>query len=562
MNKSGVSNTLSDKPHDGLIRNVDNNINKISLKLFCERFSIDYKKRVGDTWLHEVMFAEFSELHGLRKGLVNVARAAHILGDKNNVTCNAFSCSSHSDSRDIPSCLSLSDLIVTHPIKGLSFKQNMILAGVLSNAENENADESITNHAVRRSGFFNNAVHEPEIEIMTAFLELVQFVLELKPIRINMVETNPMQLSIEVDEPLARKTPFSADAPFWQEKFGNVSVKWECKTKSSDNAVPLLKKAYIKPKISRKQQKRAKNQKESDFSNYFRRYTNNQMVRLMDIADANVNQDEEHIHDMRVVFRTYLSLIKSFKPYLNNKWSDSVSRKIKSAFRLLGSVRDTDVILLHLNGYIDKNQLNTNEFTLFIKYLNSKRKAAMTKASKYVNSQSYMSLLNELSGDIRAAACMPVIDEKHNVIPFLLSDVIPTVVGKTSLAIYAYDEWLQGYFVSGKMLHRMRVSFKHLRYLLEFLPEPYKKDAKRALQIAEQCQELIGDMQDSGIADDFAKQFIESLTQDEQNSSVGQNLVNYIDYCRNETADKSRKFLEFWSETGKKELITQICRII
>jgi len=112
------------------------------------------------------------------------------------------------------------------------------------------------------------------------------------------------------------------------------------------------------------------------------------------------------------------------------------------------------------------------------------------------------------------------------------------------------------------MLHRMRVSFKRLRYLLEFLLEPYSKDVKKALQIAKQCQELIGDMQDSGIAGDFAQQFIESLTPDERSGSFGKSLINFIDYCRYETAVNSCKFLKFWSETGKKELITQICRII
>ena len=397
---------------------------------------------------------------------------------------------------------------------------------------------------------------------MMAFLELVQFVLELKPISINTVEADPTQLSIEVDKPLERNNPFSANAPLWQEKFGDVSVTWECKTRSSDKSGSLSKKAAAKPKIDKKQTRREEIQMALDFRNYFCGYTNNQMAQLMDIGDRNVSQDEEYIHDMRVVFRTYLSLVNCFKPYLNSKWADSVNRRIRSAFRLFGSVRDIDVILLHLKGYIDKNKLDANEFTLYNNHINNKRKAALTKASRYVNSQSYLSLLNELSGDIRAAACMPVIDEEYNVIPFMLSDIIPTVVGKTSLDIYAYDEWLQGCFVSEKMLHRMRVSFKRLRYLLEFLLVPYRKDVKKALQIAKQCQELIGDMQDSGIAGDFTEQFIDSLTQDERSSSFGQKLINYLDYCRYETADKSRKFLGFWSETGKRELITQICRII
>ena len=562
MKKSGVSNKLSDKPQDGLIRIVDKNIKKLGLKPFCERFGIDYKKMAGDTWLHEALFTGFSELHGLRKGLVNVAKAAYILHEANDAAWNAFPGFSLADSSDISSGFSLSDLIITHPIKRLSFKQNMILAGVLSKTDNEKANKSITNQTVSRSGFFNNALHEPEVITMMAFLELVQFVLELKPISIIAIETNPMQLSIEVEKPLERNNPFSVNASLWQEKFGDVSVTWECKTRSSDNSGSISKKAATKPKIDKKQPRREEFQMALDFRNYFCGYTNTQMARLMDIGDRNVSQDEEYIHDMRVVFRTYLSLVNCFKPYLNSKWADSVNRRIRSAFRLFGSVRDVDVIMLHLKGYIDKNKLDANEFTLFTDHINNKRKTALTNASRYVNSQSYKSLLNELSGDIRAAACIPVIDYQHNVIPFMLNDIMPTVVGKTSLDIYAYDEWLQGCFVSEKMLHRMRVSFKRLRYLLEFMLVPYRKDVKKALQIAKQCQELIGDMQDSGIACDFAKQFIESLTQDEQNSSVGQNLINYIDYCRYETAYKSRKFLEFWSETGKKELITQICRII
>ena len=129
MKKSGASNILSDKPQDGLIRNADKNIKKLGLKPFCERFGIDYKKRAGDTWLHEALFTGFSEVHGLRKGLVSVAKAAYILDEANDAALNAFSCFSLADSKDISSGFSLSDLIVTHPIKRLSLRQNMILAG-------------------------------------------------------------------------------------------------------------------------------------------------------------------------------------------------------------------------------------------------------------------------------------------------------------------------------------------------------------------------------------------------------------------------------------------------
>jgi len=235
---------------------------------------------------------------------------------------------------------------------------------------------------------------------------------------------------------------------------------------------------------------------------------------------------------------------------------------MKSAFRVLGKVRDIDVILLNLKEFINRKPTEEHNFSFFVEHLEKTRDTALTKALKQVSSQQYQSLLKELSGDIRSEACLPAIDDEYNVRPFLLKEIAPIAVGNASLSLFAYDKWLHGCYVSEDMLHRMRVSFKQMRYLLEFLRESFGKEVKKAIQICRHCQELLGEMQDNCMAADYADKYLASIPDEERSGSEGQGITEYINHCRHNAVSCAEKFLDFWSDKGKKDLIFLMYRVI
>jgi len=535
-----------DNVSQGLIRNNDNSIKMYGLKQFCKRFCIDYEKQSKGIWLVDYLFTGLSNVHRLGNEFLKVAESAFIL------------LGAHSGVWDASSNCSLGGLVISHPLRRLSLEQNMILARTLDKLCAAAPKNELTDSLAEQSIFIQDVAQQQKINALTAFMQLICSILELAPQNIKILKPKPLRLSLQVKEPLEFNNPYMAKTPLWKKQFGRVTIEWEyavCEPESDVKA----------PESAVRMSENAVKTSKSDFYSaspylgiYFCDYVNNQAMRLMEIAGSDVELGEGFIHDTRVVFRSFLSLLDSFKPYLDNKWKKSMLGKIRPAFKLLGKVRNKDIILRHLKEYVDSNQAAVKDMTFFAEQIKNSREAALSAASKYVLSPSYQSLLEELRGVIRSIACLPIIDIKYNAVPFRMDEIMPAVVGETSLFLFAYDEWLHGCYVSEGLLHRMRVSFKRLRYLLEFFRGPFGNELKKAIQICKQCQELLGAMQDNYVAGVFATQFLASLPQEEQYNVISTNIKDYIAYCSRETITCAGRFLDYWSEKGKKELYSQI----
>lgn len=527
MKKSCPSGFTLDQTPEGLIRNPDENIKMYDIRLFCQQFGINYESQSQNIWLIEFLFAGLADVHGLENDFLEVSKVGFIL-------LNA-----QENNGDVLSNCTIGELIISHPLKPLAFEQNIILAQVLDSLYTVDKKEKLTDSFSKQSSVVPDDARQRIIALM-AFLQLVRYIEKLAPQTIKILNSEPLRLFLQINKPLKLDLPFRADIPLWEKAFGTVTIEWANAASEPENAAEEMPEntGYSAT---------------TPFASYFRHYVNKQMMQLHEIAGRNLGPDEDFIHDTRVVFRSFLSLLDSFNPYLNNNWTLSVLRKIKPVYKQMGTIRDLDVLLLHLKNYM-ANQAFTQDLELLAGQLEDRRETALAKVSKYLLSQSYRSLLEELSGDIRATACRPVIDNKYNVIPFRLGELMPSIVGETSLSLFAYDEWLHGCYVSEKLLHRLRVSFKRLRYLLEFFREPFGNHVKDSIKICKQCQEWLGVMRDNCVARDFAAQFIKSLPPEENQPVIGSGILAYITYCDREASTCAGQFFDYWSEFGKIEL--------
>jgi CHAD domain-containing protein len=561
MEELRESGSLSGNVPGRVIRNNDKNINVYGLRQFCKQFGIDYERQSKDTWLLAFLYSGLSDVHELKPELFKVVEAAFILRDVQQ------------DAWDASGKCYIWDLVIAHPLKRLSFEHNVILAEVLFRHSAAGRSAELAEPA-KLSSFMQDAEQDHVITTITAFLQLVCYILELAPKSVRIVKLKALQLFLQVKKPLDRNNPCRTNTPLWQKQFGRVTVEWEYAASEPESG--------IKPENDVKQKKDAAKRSESPvylpppfFRNYFREHVNGQMTKLRAISDPIDGMGEECIHDTRVVFRSLLSRMDSFERYLDSAWKASMTKRIKVAFRQLGDVRDADVILLHLQEYAKINKVPVREIDGFTKFITDMRETALAEALAYVQSPAYQSILEELSGDIRAQACLPIIDKKRNVLPFRLDDIMPITVGAASLSLFAYHEWLGGCYVSEDLLHRMRVAFKRLRYLLEFFSDPFEKDVKKAAQICKQCQEFLGVMQDNCKAAEWAARFLATLPQKEQDTDqdteqdkdieqtpdAQKSVKEYLDWCNQEAMACADRFLAYWSDTGRQELRSQILGI-
>lgn len=509
-----------DSVSEGLLRNKGNNVKKYGLKQFCKQFGIDHEKRSKDIWLIEFLFYGLSDVHGMDASFLKVAESAFILQD------------AHESGWDEHSNCTPGELIVSHPLKRLSAKQNIILAGVLDTLYTTNKQAELKEQQI--------------IITLTAFLQMACCILKFAPKNIKIQKIKPVSLFLQVKKRSALNNPCRPLIPLWQELFGELTLTWEFKSKNGVEVSEITSHPTM-----------------PHFGVYFRDYINAQVRKLIEIADYAIAMngnglDEDFIHDTRVIFRSFLSLLDSFELYLDKKWKKSALSEMKPLVKLLGKVRDMDVILLHIKEYTAANQIDEQDMAPLVEQITSKRECALSTAEKYFLSPAYRSLLEELSGDIRNIACLPIIDSKGNVIPFRLDVIMPAVVDKKALSLWAYDEWLHGLFVSEELMHRMRVAFKQLRYLLEFFSDPIGKEVEKPIKICKRCQELLGVMQDHWVVSKLALQFLESLTQEDQHGVIGAGVKEYIAYCGRETLACADRFLDYWSKKGKLGLDLQI----
>ncbi|MCL1916748.1 MAG: CHAD domain-containing protein [Peptococcaceae bacterium] len=567
-----------------VIRNNDKNIKMYGLRQFCRQFGIDYERQAKDTWLLEFLFSGLSDIHELKPELFKVVEAAFILRD------------AHQGAWDDSGNCFLWDLVITHPLKRLSFEDNAILAEVLFKQGTARKQAELTEPPTKLSSSVQDPEQHHVITTIAAFLQLACYILELAPKSVKIVKLKALQLFLQVKKPLDRNNPCRTNTPLWQKQFGRVTIEWEYAASEPESGVKPESNVRLQSNV--KAEKIAVKRSESSaapapppfFRNYFREHVNKQMIKLLDISGRLDAMGEECIHDTRVVFRGLLSRMDSFEGYLDSKWKASMSKRIKSAFKLLGDVRDADVILLHLKEYAETNQVPAQDIAVFTGFITGMRETALSDALGYIQSPAYQSILEELSGDIRATACLPVLDKKRNALPFRLDEIMPVTVGAASLSLFAYDEWLGGCYVSEDLLHRMRVSFKRLRYLLDFFSGPFEKDVKKAIQICKQCQEFLGVMQDNCKAVEWAARFLETLSQEEQDTeqdtgtkqdtntepntepdtepdtekdtkpdtATSEGVKKYIAWCNHKVIECAGRFLEYWSDTGRRELSSQI----
>lgn len=201
----------------------------------------------------------------------------------------------------------------------------------------------------------------------------------------------------------------------------------------------------------------------------------------------------EPLHQMRVGARRLRSDLRTFRPLVERHWADGLREELRWLGRVLGDVRDLDVMIERLHS--ETADLERDLGPLF-KALEERRRGARATLRTALGTARYLELLDRLveaaeSPDLTPAAQRPC------------AEALPPLVRRSWKKLRKAGRAL-GPESEDEEFHRVRVLAKRARYGAEAvapaLGDRRGRDARKFADCAAGLQDVLGELQDCVVA--------------------------------------------------------------
>ena len=219
-------------------------------------------------------------------------------------------------------------------------------------------------------------------------------------------------------------------------------------------------------------------------------------------------RDHERLHDMRVAAMRMRAAFEVFEDFIPGKKLDDHLSDIKLTRRVLGPVRDLDVLIEDAKAYPKATTGKPMSMKPVIDAINEQREGLRCQMAAYLQSQGYSRFKAKFQGALLEdgiwnydAGNLKVTSSSGGVAASKVKDLAPVLIYKQLAAVRAYDRVL----ASGKQapletLHQLRIAFKLLRYTLEFFKEVLGSEQAEVVTHLKSVQDHLGLLHDGMIA--------------------------------------------------------------
>ena len=212
-----------------------------------------------------------------------------------------------------------------------------------------------------------------------------------------------------------------------------------------------------------------------------------------------LGDDPEDVHQARVATRRLRSDLRTFHSLLDEEWTQSLRRDLKSVGQDLGAVRDTEVLLDRLRTHADR--LPTGDQATarkIIQRLLQRWDAARAELREALGSTGYAELLDRLVDAAREPALVPSAADDR------AADVLPPLVSKPwEKLLTAVEELPED--PTDEALHHVRIKAKRCRYAAEAVAPAVGKQARAFAKAIADVQDVLGDHQDAVVAEQWLR---------------------------------------------------------
>jgi CHAD domain-containing protein len=254
-----------------------------------------------------------------------------------------------------------------------------------------------------------------------------------------------------------------------------------------------------------------------------------------------LGDDIEALHDMRVATRRMRAAFRVFEGGFKKKAIQPLLAGLRKTARVLGQVRDLDVFIEKLQQY---RQLLPDSEQAGLQPLldtwNAKREQARQEMMVYLDSKKYRQFKQDFLKFVTTAGLGAKAIADNTPTPYQLRHVAPGLIYQRYEAVHAYEILLAN--ASIDTLHQLRITFKSLRYTLEFMVEILGDESQRVIDEVKALQDHLGEMNDAEVAIRLLRDLVSDWEQQQRRAPAAerQSQAALTAYLESRQAERQR----------------------
>jgi CHAD domain-containing protein len=261
------------------------------------------------------------------------------------------------------------------------------------------------------------------------------------------------------------------------------------------------------------------------------------------------DKDIEDVHDMRVAIRRQRSAFRLLEVYYKSKPVRPLIQSLKALARVLGDVRDLDVMIEDLKQAQAQYSQDDSGFEDMIDTLEKKRRKCFKKLIAFLDDKAYGKFIQNYVAFLTQPGAGAKSTDSDIVTPFQVRHILPGLLHEYLAAVRAYDAVIGEDIdsVDDAVLHALRIEFKRLRYATNFFSDVLGVSGDEFINEIKAMQDHLGRMNDIYVAENQIKSYLEN--RNEENDAApegGDGLQDYVEALRKEHAELKAGFPAVW----------------
>ena len=284
-------------------------------------------------------------------------------------------------------------------------------------------------------------------------------------------------------------------------------------------------------------------------------------------AGTRLGADIEELHDMRVATRRMRAAFRVFRQGFLKKTIAPLLVGLKETGRALGPMRDLDVFMEKLRDYQQSlPEAEQAGLAPMLEIWQTKRDKARKEMLTYLDSKKYLKFKRNFLKFVKTKGMgAKAISYTLPPVPYQLRHVGPRLIYYYYEEVRAYETILDKAPI--ETLHQLRITFKGLRYTLEYLNEILGDEAKQVIAEVKTIQDHLGDMNDADVAVVLLRGFLEDWEAQQLHLpwTERQNPTQIVNYL-NANLDKRHRLLvtfpEAWARFNHHDVRQNLAKAI
>jgi CHAD domain-containing protein len=279
-----------------------------------------------------------------------------------------------------------------------------------------------------------------------------------------------------------------------------------------------------------------------------------------------LGENVEELHDMRVATRRMRTAFYIFGPAFDPKTMKRHLKGLRNIGRVLGQVRDMDVILA--NGFTYQNRMKEKVQAGLAPLLQDWKETIdrqRTKLIKHLQSEAYQNFKQNFNIFLQVSDNIKIEGNQNDGTNSRVRDTVPVLVYSRYAAVRSYESILPTASVA--QLHALRIEFKQFRYTLEYFREILGEGAYQAIEELKQLQDHLGELHDADVACQLVRGFLKEWDEEQIQKPIPERvnpepIVIYLAYMHSERYRLIRSFPELWKKFSRPEFRQNIAQAI